>query len=86
MNIFSWVHYENSTWSIEPINLQLMGDNRKTDHAHAYTVPISVKQQLKKGKEILRFVDIGVFEEDYSSEWSYVLPKFAIPKKIGAIR
>jgi hypothetical protein len=26
-------------------------------------------------------VDIGVLEEDYSSEWASVFPSFAIPKK-----
>jgi hypothetical protein len=40
-----------------------------------------VEQQLYEGKEIVRFVDIVVLEEDpdYSSEWSS--PSFAIPKK-----
>jgi hypothetical protein len=28
-------------------------------------------------------VDIGVLEEDYSSEWASVFPSFAIPKKNG---
>jgi hypothetical protein len=32
-------------------------------------------------KEIVRLVDIGVFEEDYSSEWASMIPSFAIPKK-----
>jgi hypothetical protein len=31
-------------------------------------------------------VNIGVFEEDYSSEWASVSPKFATPKKNGTIR
>jgi hypothetical protein len=31
-------------------------------------------------------VDIGVLEEDYSSEWSSSLPTFAIAKKNGTIR
>jgi hypothetical protein len=31
-------------------------------------------------------VDIGVLEEDYSSEWASVCPSFAIPKKMGTIR
>jgi hypothetical protein len=31
-------------------------------------------------------VDIGVLEEDYSSEWASVFPSFAIPKKNGTIR
>jgi hypothetical protein len=28
-------------------------------------------------------VDIGVLEEDYSSEWYSLLPSFSIPKKNG---
>jgi hypothetical protein len=28
-------------------------------------------------------VDIGVLEEDYSSEWTSLFPSFAIPKKNG---
>jgi hypothetical protein len=31
-------------------------------------------------------VDIGVLEEDYSSEWASRIPSFAIPKKNGTIR
>jgi hypothetical protein len=31
-------------------------------------------------------VDIGVLEEDYSSEWASGSPSFAIPKKNGTIR
>jgi hypothetical protein len=41
-----------------------------------------VEQQLQHSKEIVRLVDIGVLEEDYSSEW--VSPSFAIPKKNGS--
>jgi hypothetical protein len=40
----------------------------KLIHAHAYTVPRSVEQQLQQDKKIVRLVDIGVLEEDYSSE------------------
>jgi hypothetical protein len=69
-----------------PISLQLMNANCKTIHAHTYTVPRSVEQQLQQSKEIVRLVDIGVLEEDYSSEWASVLPSFAIPKKNGTIR
>jgi hypothetical protein len=29
-------------------------------------------------------VEVGVLEEDYSSEWASICPKFAIPKKNGA--
>jgi hypothetical protein len=30
-------------------------------------------------------MNIGVFEEDYSSECGSISPKFAIPKKNGAV-
>jgi hypothetical protein len=42
-----------------------------------------VEQQLQPSKEIVRLVDIeeGVLEEDYSSEWAFIFPTFAIPKK-----
>jgi hypothetical protein len=43
-----------------------------------------VEQPLKQTKEIVRLVDVGVLEEDYSSEWSSISPSFAIPKKNGA--
>jgi hypothetical protein len=45
-----------------------------------------VEQQLQQSKEIVRFVDIGVLEEDYSSEWASKFPSFANPKKNGTIR
>jgi hypothetical protein len=57
-----------------PIILQLMDPNCKLIHAHAYTVPRSVEQQLHQSKEIERLVDIGVLEEDYSSEWASLCP------------
>jgi hypothetical protein len=63
------------------ISLQLMDPNCKTIHARAYTVPGSVEQQLQQSKEIVRLVDIGVLEEDYSSEWACLFPSFSIPKK-----
>jgi hypothetical protein len=71
---------------MEPISLQLMDTNWKPIHARAcaYTVPRSVEHQLQHSKEIVRLVDIGVLEEDYSSEWSS--PSFAIHKKNGTIR
>jgi hypothetical protein len=31
-------------------------------------------------------VEIGVLEEDYSSEWASMHPTFATPKKSGTIR
>jgi hypothetical protein len=53
-----------------------MDPNCKPIHVHAYTVPRSVEQQLQHGKENVRLVDIGVFEEDYSSEWFSISPSF----------
>jgi hypothetical protein len=38
-----------------------------------------------KAKKV-RLVDIGVLEEDYSSEWASLFPSFEIPKKNGTIR
>jgi hypothetical protein len=66
------------------ISLQLMDHYCKPIHACAYTVPRSVEQQLQQSKEIVRLVDIGVLEEDYSSEWDTLIPSFAIPKKNGS--
>jgi hypothetical protein len=55
-----------------PISLQFMDPHFTPFHAHAYTVSRSVEQQLQQNKEILRLVDIGILEEDYSSEWDSV--------------
>jgi hypothetical protein len=63
-----------------------MDPNCKPIHTRAYTVPRSVEQKLQQSKEIVRLVDIGILEEDYSSEWSSYFPSFAIPKKNGTIR
>jgi hypothetical protein len=63
-----------------------MDPNCKLVHARAYTVPRSVEQQLQQGKEIVKLVDIGVLEEDYSSEWASKSPTFAVRKKNGTIR
>jgi hypothetical protein len=49
-----------------PISLNLTEPGSKPVHAWPYTVPRSVDQQLHK--EIARLVDIGVLEEDYTSE------------------
>jgi hypothetical protein len=68
-------------FNMEAIGLQLMDPNCKPIHVSAYTVPRSVEQQLQQSKEIVRLVDIGFLEEDYSSEW--VSPSFSIPKKNG---
>jgi hypothetical protein len=43
-----------------------------------------VEQHLQPIKEIIRLVDIGVHEEDYSSEWASLFPSFSIPKKNGS--
>jgi hypothetical protein len=61
-----------------------MDPNCKPIHVHTYTVPRSLEQQLHQSKEIVRLVDIGVLEEDYSSEWASISPSFDIPKKNGA--
>jgi hypothetical protein len=66
-----------------PICLQLMDPNCTPTHARAYTVPRSVEEQLQQSKDIVRLVDIGVLEEDYSSEWAS--PSFSIPNKNGII-
>jgi hypothetical protein len=73
---------------MEPISLQLMDCNCKPIHVHvcAYTVPRSVEQQLQHSKEIVRLVDIGVLEEDYSSEWASPISTFTIPRKNRTIR
>jgi hypothetical protein len=63
-----------------------MDCNCKPIHARAYFVPRSVEQKLHQSKEIVRLVNIGVLEEDYSSEWASLFPSFAIPKKNGTIR
>jgi hypothetical protein len=65
-----------------PISLQLMDPNCKPIHVRAYTVPRSVEQQLRK--DIVRLVDIGVLEENYSSEWASSSPSFAIPNENGS--
>jgi hypothetical protein len=61
-----------------------MGPNCKSVHARANTVSRSVERQLQQSKEIVRSVDIGVFEGEYFSEWASFSPSFAIPKKNGA--
>jgi hydroxypyruvate isomerase len=71
---------------MESISLQLMNPNCKPIHARAYTVSRSVKQQWRYSMEFVRLVDIGVLEEDYSSEWASFVPSFAISKKNGTIR
>jgi hypothetical protein len=69
-----------------PISLQLIDPNCKPIYVRAYTVPRSVEQQFHQSKKIVRLVDIGVLEEDYSSEWASISLSFVIPKKKGTIR
>jgi hypothetical protein len=45
-----------------------------------------VEQQLQHIKKIVRLVDIGVLEEDYSSEWASSPPSFATYKKNRTLR
>jgi hypothetical protein len=70
-------------FNMEPISLQLMDLNFKPIHERANTVPRSVEKQLQQSKEIVRLVDIGVLEEDYSSECASLFLSFVIPKKNG---
>jgi hypothetical protein len=53
---------------MELISLQLMDSNYQPIQASTYTAPRSV-EQLQDYKEIIRLVDVGVIEEDYSSEF-----------------
>jgi hypothetical protein len=62
-----------------------MNPNCNPTHERVYTVPRSMEQKLQQSKKILRLVDIGVLEEDYSSEWASVFPSFEIPKKNGTL-
>jgi hypothetical protein len=64
-----------------PVSLQLIDHDCKPVDTRAYTVPRSMEQQLQPIKEIVRLMDIGVLEEEYSSEWASLFPSFAIPKK-----
>jgi hypothetical protein len=52
-----------------------MVSNCKPIHEHvcAYMVTRSVEQQLQQGKVIVRLVDIGLLEEEFSSEWDSLL-------------
>jgi hypothetical protein len=70
------------------MNIFLMDPNCKPVHAHGYYNPRSVEQQLQHSKVIVRLLGIGVLEEDpeYSYEWAFISPSFAIPKKDGTIK
>jgi hypothetical protein len=69
-------------FNMAPISLNLIDPGSKPVYARPYTVPRSVEQQLRK--EITRLVDIGVLEENCTSEWAP--PRFATAKKNGTIR
>jgi hypothetical protein len=58
-----------------------MDPNFKPIHMRAYTVPRSMEQQLHEGKEIVRLVDIGILEEDYSSELPSIFHHFQLLRK-----
>jgi hypothetical protein len=67
---------------MDPISLYLLDKGVNSVHARPYTFPRAVEKQLCT--EITRLVDIGVLEEDYTSEWAS--STFAISKKNGTIR
>jgi hypothetical protein len=75
-------------FNMEPISLRLMVPNYKPMlvNTRAYTVSRTVEQQLQQGKEIVRLENIGILEEDYSSEWASTFSSFSILKKNGTIR
>jgi hypothetical protein len=58
-----------------------MDPNFKPLHERAYIVPISAEQKLQQCKEMIRLVDIGVLEVEYSCELASIFLPFAIPKK-----
>jgi hypothetical protein len=58
----------------------------KPVHVRVYKVTRSVEQKLHQSKEIVRLVDIEVFEEYVSSECTFSILKFGIHKKNGTIR
>jgi hypothetical protein len=53
-------------FNMAPISLQLQDQESKPVHSRPYNVLRAVEQQLRK--ESARLVNIGVLEEDYSSE------------------
>jgi hypothetical protein len=69
-------------FKIDPISLHLIDKGVKPVHDLSYTVPREVEQQLCT--EITRLVDIGVLEEDYTSEWAS--SSLAISNENGTIR
>jgi hypothetical protein len=52
----------------------------------AHTISRSVERQWHQTKDIVRLVDIGVLEENYSSEWVSSIPTFTIIKTSGTMR
>jgi hypothetical protein len=65
---------------MDPLSLHLTDKGTKPVHALPYTVPRSVEQQLHAayGNCKISEHEIGVLEEDYTSEWAS--PTFAIAK------
>jgi hypothetical protein len=45
------------------------------------TLTLDHGTKLQQNKGISRLMGIGFLEEDYSSEWSSMFPKFSIPHK-----
>jgi hypothetical protein len=73
-------------FNMEQKSLKLMDPNFKQIHASAYTVPLSVEQQLQQSKEIVKLLVVRILEGDYSCERASIPPPFAIPKKNETIR
>jgi hypothetical protein len=60
----------------------LMNLNCKPIHTCAYTVSRSLEEEKwQQGKEIVRLVEIGFLEKDYSSDWASPVSKIITPKK-----
>jgi hypothetical protein len=64
-------------FNMAPISLQLIDPGPKPVHSRTYKVIRQVELQLRK--EIARLVEVGVLEEDYTSEWAS--PIFARPRR-----
>jgi hypothetical protein len=65
---------------MDPTSLHLTDKGTKPVHARPYTVPTSVEQQLHT--EIARLVNIGVLEEDYTSEWAGHPQHLQLPRRM----
>jgi hypothetical protein len=73
-------------FNTEPSSLQLMDPNCKQSQLRAYTVTLSVQQQLQYSKVNVRLIEIGVLDKDYSCEWTPYFPSFGFTKNNGTIR